>query len=107
MSPLFGGIILTILGNFIGYLGARDICHPKSKGDLGCRDFSLFNQALIAYQCWKIITQLDSIVGKFFKSMYFHNSTLQEVRPPSRATVLWKSLLGGKIIRSRAGLEDW
>lgn len=54
----------------------QDMCKSKPEGGLGIRDFTLFNQALLASQCWKIITNPESLVAKFFKSIYFPNSSL-------------------------------
>lgn len=72
------------------------MCYPKREGGLGLSDFSLFNQTLIAKQCWKIITQANSLIARFFKFIYFTSSSFQETSFHPRNSMVWKGILWGK-----------
>lgn len=73
----------------------------QKDGGLGLRDYSAVNQAFLANQCWNIIIQSDSLVAKIFKSIYFPNSTFQEVHSPSKASIVRKSLLWCRYLLSK------
>jgi len=41
---------------------------------MGFRDFSLFNQAMLGKQGWRLITRPDSLCAKVLKGKYFPSS---------------------------------
>ncbi|XP_052477987.1 uncharacterized mitochondrial protein AtMg00310-like [Gossypium raimondii] len=65
-------------------------------GGLGFRDFSLFNKALFAKQCWRLLQHPDSNWTRIFKGRYFPDCTILEARKGSRASWVWASLLEGR-----------
>ncbi|CAN1781692.1 hypothetical protein LINPERHAP1_LOCUS15535 [Linum perenne] len=62
---------------------------PKEEGGLGFRDFATFNRALLAKQCWHILTNPDLLLSHVLKSVYYSNSTLLQSKG-------WQSLLVGR-----------
>ncbi|KAL5818680.1 hypothetical protein ACOSQ4_022522 [Xanthoceras sorbifolium] len=48
----------------------------KTKDGLGFRDLSLFNQALLAKQGWRLIHHPDSLASRVMKHLYYLNSSL-------------------------------
>ncbi|XP_059461959.1 uncharacterized protein LOC132190952 [Corylus avellana] len=45
--------------------------HSKKRGGMGFRDFTCFNTALLAKQCWRIWKVLESPLAKIMKAKYF------------------------------------
>jgi hypothetical protein len=43
----------------------------KTHGGMGFRNFSLFNQALLAKQVWRLWKSPDSLVAKIMKAKYY------------------------------------
>lgn len=54
--------------------------YVKSRGGLGFRDFSSFNQALVAKQDWRLIQNPDSLVAKMLKAKYYKQTDFLKAR---------------------------
>ncbi|CAN1164904.1 Uncharacterized mitochondrial protein AtMg00310 [Linum perenne] len=62
----------------------------------GFRDFSTFNRALLAKQCWRILTNPDLLLLRVLKSVYFPNTTLLQSNARGRPSWGWQSLMIGR-----------
>lgn len=72
------------------------LCCPKLQGCMGFRDFTLFNQALLAKQAWRILINPDSMVARILKMKYFHSTNFQDARLGHNPSYMWRSLLWGR-----------
>ncbi|XP_024042628.1 uncharacterized protein LOC112099434 [Citrus clementina] len=54
------------------------LSQAKSRGGLGFRDLSSFNQALVAKQGWRIIQNSNSLVAKVLQAKYFKHGNFFE-----------------------------
>ncbi|KAH9725922.1 putative reverse transcriptase/RNA-dependent DNA polymerase [Citrus sinensis] len=74
----------------------NNLCQAKSRGGLGFRNLSSFNQALVAKQSWRIIQEPESLVTRVLKARYFKNSSLMQARLGSYPSFIWRSILWGR-----------
>ncbi|KAK2657148.1 hypothetical protein Ddye_010200 [Dipteronia dyeriana] len=68
------------------------------KGGLGFRDLEIFNKALLANQCWRLMNNGNSLAACVLKACYFLNDNFIDVEVKSTASFIWKSLMWGKEI---------
>jgi ribonuclease HI len=69
---------------------------PKYLGGMGFRDLSLFNQAMLAKQCWRLLVGPKSLCFRVLKGRYFPNEDFWSSGCPRSASYTWRSLMFGK-----------
>lgn len=73
-----------------------DIAIPKSEGGMGFRDIQIFNQAMLAKQGWRLVTNPDSLCARLLKGKYFHDCGFMEARNKRNASHTWWAILHGR-----------
>jgi hypothetical protein len=68
----------------------------KYLGGLGFRDLAIFNQAMLGKQCWRILTEPDSLCARVLKGRYFPNGEFWNAICPRTSSYTWRSLMHGK-----------
>ncbi|KAL6269605.1 hypothetical protein ACE6H2_026516 [Prunus campanulata] len=63
---------------------------------MGFRDFHDLNLALLAKQCWRLLTELDSLWARLIKARYFPKCNFIEATKGSRASWVSASLIEGR-----------
>lgn len=74
----------------------RKIMWAKVKGGLEFRDLETFNLALLAKQCWRLLTMENTLVFKTLKAKYFHRGTFMTATIKSNASYTWQSIPGAR-----------
>jgi hypothetical protein len=105
--------LCTILSNFwwgdsdgqkkVHWLAWDRMCKNKQNGGLGFRDYECFNQAFLAKQGWRLLSNPDSLCAKVLKARYFKDSDFLAANCPNRASYTWKSIIYGRELL-KAGL---
>lgn len=70
----------------------------KERGGLGLRSFEMFNDALLANQCWRLIMDPNSLWALVLKARYFLNCSFLDAKRGRRASWAWSSLFDGRDI---------
>lgn len=74
----------------------EQLCQKKDEGGMGFRNFTWFNQALIAKQVWRLICYPNSFAAKVLKSRYFGNGDIMTAGLGSSPSFIWRSLCWGR-----------
>jgi hypothetical protein len=56
----------------------------------------LFNQAMLGKQCWRILTDPDSLCARVLKGRYFPCTNFWNAQMPRGSSYTWRSLMHGK-----------
>ena len=63
---------------------------------MGFKDLSLFNDALLAIQTWRLLHDKSSLFYRVFKAKYFPNTLVMEAKIPANSSYAWKSIMKGR-----------
>jgi hypothetical protein len=76
----------------IHWIKWSNCCKHKKNGGLGFREMSEFNEALLAKQGWKCITQPDSNLTRTLKAKYFPKCDFLHAKPNKIISYTWRSI---------------
>jgi hypothetical protein len=71
---------------------------PKALGGMGFRDIALFNQAMLAKQGWRLLTDPNSLCAWVLKGRYYPHSDFWNATKPRSASYTWRSILHGRAL---------
>jgi hypothetical protein len=71
------------------------MCIPNNRGGMGFRDLHSFNLAMLAKQCWRLISKSDSLCARVIKAKYYPNTSLLYAGPKSGSSFTWQSIVAG------------
>ena len=101
----------TIVSNhWWGFEGGKKKMHwrswdclttPKFMGGMGFRDMKLFNEAMLGRQCWRLMTEPDSLCAKVLKGRYYPKCSFIDSISTRSSSFTWRSLMYGKSLLER------
>ena len=77
----------------VAWVAWEQTIQKKFCGGLGFKDMSLFNQALLARQAWRLIQFPDSLCARLLKAKYYPQGSLIDIAFRSNASVTWQAVL--------------
>ncbi|BBG99806.1 hypothetical protein Prudu_009616 [Prunus dulcis] len=72
------------------------LCFAKDEGGMGFKDLESFNKALVAKQCWRLLTNEQTMIHKVLKACYFPNCNFLAVGKGRASSYIWRSLIWGR-----------
>ena len=78
-----------------------ELCKPKTQGGMGFKDFSLFNDALLAKQTWCLLHDKSSLFYHVLKEKFFPNTSVMVAKIPANSSYAWKSIMKGRNVIKR------
>ena len=63
---------------------------------MGFKDLSLFNDALLAKQTWRLLHDKSSLFYRVFKEKYFPDTSVMEAKILANSSYAWKSIMKGR-----------
>lgn len=78
------------------WLSWANMSMSKSEGGMGFRDLYGFDLALLGKQCWNLIQNPLSLVGRLFKARYYPNNSFFEATTGGGVSFVWAGLWQAK-----------
>lgn len=111
LSPVVCRKLTTAVSNYwwgssldnhkIHWLRWEKLTRPKEVGSLGFRDLSLFNQAMLGKQGWRLLSRPDSLCARVLKGKYFPQSDFLSATKKKRSSATWRAILHGRDVLRR------
>jgi hypothetical protein len=76
----------------IHWINWKKTCKQKQDGGMGFRDLSTFNEALLAKQGWRLITEPQSLVAQVLKAKYYPQQSFLKAKHSYRPSYSWQSI---------------
>ncbi|KAL6179662.1 hypothetical protein ACLB2K_046334 [Fragaria x ananassa] len=76
----------------IHWMSWERLCRPKEEGGMDFRDLYAHNLALLAKQGWRLVKNLDSLLGRLYKARYFSHTDFWSAPNPSMPSACWRGI---------------
>jgi hypothetical protein len=76
----------------IHWVNWKKTCKAKTKGVMGFKDLRAFNEAFLAKQGWRLITNPQSLVAKILKAKYYPIMDFFKAKQGKNMSYSWQSI---------------
>ncbi|KAM0911874.1 hypothetical protein ACQ4PT_013166 [Festuca glaucescens] len=76
----------------VHWLAWENMIKPKCKGGIGFQDISLFNQALLARQAWRLMHRPNSLCARILKAKYYPNGNILDTVFAVNPSPAWRGV---------------
>jgi hypothetical protein len=83
------------------------LTRPKNFGGMGFRDMRLLNQAMLARQCWRIVSKPNSLCARLLKSIYYPSGNFMDTVFRQDASPSWRGIEHGLELLNRGCSGGW
>jgi hypothetical protein len=84
----------------VHWLSWQRLGTAMERGGLGFRSFHDFNKALLGKQCWRLITDPNSLAARIFKCRYHPRKEFMAAKVGFQPSYAWRSLMHAKEVIS-------
>jgi hypothetical protein len=74
---------------------------PKKAGGMGFRDMSLFNQAMLGKQGWRLLIRPNALCTRVLKGKYYPGTVFLKAMRRKRSSETWRAILHGRHVLSQ------
>ncbi|XP_042950136.1 uncharacterized mitochondrial protein AtMg00310-like [Carya illinoinensis] len=78
--------------NKVRWVSWSKMCEAKANGGMSFKELQIFNEALLAKQGWRIMTEEISLLHKVFKANYFPQTRFCDAKLGSSPSYVWKGI---------------
>ncbi|CAM8960014.1 unnamed protein product [Rhodiola kirilowii] len=68
------------------------LCKDKMEGGVGFEELSIFNDALLAKQIWRLIEKPESLMSRLLKGKYYKEASPTSCQLGNRPSAVWRSI---------------
>lgn len=100
----------TIESQKIHWQSWKRLSVRKDQGGMDFPDITIFNQVMLAKQCWRILRYPNSLLAKVLRGKYFKTGSFLKAKLGSKPSYAWRSILWGRELfekgyRWRVGID--
>ena len=90
------------------WISWENMTRPKDKGGMGFRDLHIFNMAMLARQCWRLLQNPDSLCCEVLKALYFPTTSILEAKAKPGISYTSRSILKGvELLKEGICMAHW
>ncbi|XP_056695214.1 uncharacterized protein [Spinacia oleracea] len=82
----------------VHWMNWDSMCAPKCLGGLGFRDLTIFNEALLGKQAWRLMSAPESLFGRVMRGKYYPNGEFLDSALGLSCSYSWRSIWGAKAL---------
>lgn len=80
----------------MSWISWQELAKQKAEGGLGFREIQAFNQALLAKQAWRVLTNPNCLQARVLTGKYCSKKSFLDVATPPSCSHGWRSILHGR-----------